>query len=127
MDAINQRPAGMPWLPRWRRSTLYGEEMFAVQEDKWPDAERSGTHVVELSDAAHEGMEPGADMDIGQGWGGIDDRGEAPLLVVVKYTQPGPWLVCLARSAFCKTDKGCCHQKMRCKPLWPCVRIEVVG
>lgn len=76
--AINQHPTGMPWLPRWRRSPLYGEEMFAVQEDKWPGAGRSGTHVVELSDAAHEGMGPGADMDIGQGWGGLTTAANPP-------------------------------------------------
>ena len=75
---INQGPAGMPWLPCWHRSPLHGEEMFAVQDDKWPDAERSGTHVAEPSDGSHEGMGPGADMDIGQGWGGIDDRSGPP-------------------------------------------------
>lgn len=116
----------MPWLPRWRRSPLYGEEMFAVQEDKWPDAERSGTHVVEPLDAVHEEAGPGVDMDIGQGWGGIDDRGESPLSVVMKYTRTGQWLARRARSAPCKTDIGH-RRRMRCKPLWPCVRIDVVG
>lgn len=100
----------MPWLPRRHRSRLQCKEMFAVQEDKRPDAERSGTHAVVPSGAAHEGAGPGADMDIGQGWGGIDDLGEALLPVVVKYTRTGPWLARMARFASRETDTGRCHQ-----------------
>ena len=124
--SINRAPAGMPRLPRRHRSPLHGERMFAVQGDKRPDAERSGTHMVEPSGAAHEEVGPGVDMDIGQGWGGIDDLGEALLPLVVKYTRTGPWLARMARFVSRETDTGRCYH-MRCKPLWPCVRIDVVG
>ena len=98
----------LPWLPRRHRSRLQCKEIFAVQEDKRSDAERSGTPAFEPSGAAHEGVGPGADMDIGQGWGGIDDLGEAPcrLLCSTPGLDSGARM---ARSAPCKTDTGCRH------------------
>ena len=69
--------------------------------------------------------------DLGQTWklakvGGIDDRGEVPLLVVVKYTQPGPWLVCLARSAPCETDKGAAIKKCGASCFGPVLESVVL-
>ena len=74
-----------------------------LRPEKIPDSARSGTHAAEPAGAAHAGVGPGANMDFRQGWGGIDDLGEAFLPVVVKYTR-------MDRSAPRETGTGHCHQ-----------------
>ena len=88
-------------------SLLHGEGMFAVREDT--NAARSGTHVAELAGAAHARVEPGANMDFGQGWGGIDDLGETLLPVVVKYVRMDRGAR-RARTALRETGPWRCHQ-----------------
>lgn len=99
----------LPWLPRRHRSRLQCKEMFAVQEDKRSDAERSGTHAFEPSARLMKRWDLGRTWTLAKVGAGLTTEAKPPCRL--SCSTPGlDSGARMARSASCETDTGCRHQ-----------------